>query len=50
MSGETYRFKDTIKHIFDVLVVLNKKWIALEPMFSSITPTNLGVMPLKNSL
>ena len=30
MSAETYIFKDNFKPIFDVLVVLNKKLIALE--------------------
>jgi hypothetical protein len=30
MSAETYLFEDNFKPIFDVLVVLNKKWIALE--------------------
>jgi hypothetical protein len=45
MSAEAYRFKDTVEPKFYVLVVLNKKLIV-----SSITPTNLGVMPLKNSL
>jgi hypothetical protein len=30
MSAETYIFKDNLKSIFDVLVVLNEKLIALE--------------------
>jgi hypothetical protein len=30
MSAETYIFDDNLKPIFDVLVVLNKKLIALE--------------------
>jgi hypothetical protein len=43
MPAETYIFKDICMPIFDVLVVLNKKLIALERNHLNF------VIPLKNS-
>jgi hypothetical protein len=42
MSAETYIFKDNFKPIFDVLVVFNKKLIALERNHLNLCDTHIS--------